>query len=223
MRLLLSSRHAFGVMAFAILAGCAATPDSITRQPAAPPVATLPPPPPANGSIFQVATYRPMFEDRRARLVGDTLIVNIVEKTTATKDDSGTGSKTGSSGSSIAKIFGLVPGNLGDSSSATSNKFEDKGSNSSSNTFTGAVTVTVSQVLPNGNLVVSGEKQVGLDKGVEFVRLSGVVNPDTIVAGNQVPSTAVADARIEYRTNSRVDAAEVMSSMTKFFLSVMPF
>ena len=78
------------------------------------------------------------------------------------------------------------------------------------------------EVLANGNLVVSGEKQISLDKGSEFVRFSGVVNPDYIRAGNVVPSTQVADARIEYRTNSRLDASQVMSILTRFFLSFAP-
>lgn len=78
------------------------------------------------------------------------------------------------------------------------------------------------EVLPNGNLLVSGEKQVALDKGVEYVRFSGVINPDNVMSGNVVSSTQVADARVEYRTNSRVDRAELMSQLTRFFLSVMP-
>jgi flagellar L-ring protein precursor FlgH len=82
--------------------------------------------------------------------------------------------------------------------------------------------VTVVDVLENGNLVVSGEKQVAFDRGTEFVRFSGVVNPDTIMLGNVVPSTKVADARIEYRTNSQLDAAQVASILARFFLSFSP-
>jgi flagellar L-ring protein precursor FlgH len=48
------------------------------------------------------------------------------------------------------------------------------------------------------------------------------VSPDTIATGNVVSSTQVADARVEYRTNSRIDAAQVMTSLTRFFLSVLP-
>jgi flagellar L-ring protein precursor FlgH len=80
----------------------------------------------------------------------------------------------------------------------------------------------VVDVLPNGNLVVSGEKQIALDKGAEFIRLSGVVAPDTITTGNVVSSTQVADVRVEYRTNSRIDAAEVSIWLARFFLSVLP-
>ena len=77
-------------------------------------------------------------------------------------------------------------------------------------------------MLPNGYLMVSGEKQVSLDKGTEFVRFSGVINPDTITTGNFVTSTQVADARIEYRTNSKIDGAAVASMLARFFLSLAP-
>jgi flagellar L-ring protein precursor FlgH len=97
-----------------------------------------------------------------------------------------------------------------------------KSDSSASNTFSGTIGVTVVDVLENGNLVVSGEKQVSFDKGVEFIRFSGVVNPDMITTGNTVLSTQVADARVEYRTNSRIDAAELMSSMSRFFYSLVP-
>ena len=50
----------------------------------------------------------------------------------------------------------------------------------------------------NGNLLVSGEKQIGINQGTEFIRFSGVVNPRTVTGSNTVPSTQVADARIEY-------------------------
>jgi flagellar L-ring protein precursor FlgH len=83
--------------------------------------------------------------------------------------------------------------------------------------------VTVVEVLANGNLVVAGEKQVSMDKGTEFIRVSGVVNPDSIGAGNTVSSTAIADARVEYRTNTHLDRAELSSMASRFFLSLLPF
>lgn len=207
------------------LAGCATTPSSIVMQPTAmprPQPAAIPTP--ANGAIFQAAAYRPMFEDRRARLVGDTLTIAINERTSAEKKAGSSASKTGSVDAAAPSLFGLGASatKFLSASAESSSKFEEKGGDSSSNAFTGQLTVTVMEVLPNGNLVVSGEKQVGLDKGVEFIRFSGVVNPTTISAGNVVSSTQVADARAEYRTNRHVDKAEMMSMLTRFFLSVLP-
>ena len=182
----------------ASLAGCATAPDSIVQAPT-----TMKPQPrvasaPANGAIFQVASYRPMFEDRRARLIGDILTITINEKTTAAKQGAGSGSKSGSAAFSIPKLFGAPLSTTRDASleASTAVKYEDKGAASSSNNFNGTIGVTVIDVLPNGNLLVSGEKQVALDKGAEYIRFSGVVNPDTIVAGNVVSSTQLAHARI---------------------------
>ncbi len=206
------------------IAGCSTVPESIIQQP----LSAKPQPAaqavPANGAIFQASAYRPMFEDRRARLVGDTMTIAIIEKTSAGKSAGNTASKTGSTDYSVGALLGVPASTLAKAgvSSNTANKFEEKGGASSSNNFTGTIAVTVVDVLPNGNLVVSGEKQIALDKGVEYVRFSGVVNPATVATGNVVPSTQVADARLEYRTNSRIDKAEMMSNLARFFYSLLP-
>jgi flagellar L-ring protein precursor FlgH len=208
----------------AALTGCSTVPDTIIQQP----LSARPQPAaaaaPANGAIFQAAAYRPVFEDRRARLVGDIITITINEKTSAGKAAATSGSKTGGTDYKAGALLALPVESIakGGVSSSTSNKFEDKGAESSSNNFTGTITVTVVDVLQNGNLLVSGEKQVAFDKGVEYVRFSGVVSPATVGAGNVVPSTQVADARLEYRTNSRIDKAEMMSSLARFFLSFAP-
>ncbi len=199
-------------------------PESIVHQPANVRPQIIAPSMPANGAIFQSAAYRPMFEDRRARLVGDVLTISISERTSAGKSAANATSKTGSVEFGAPTLFGIPATTTAKAALGASgqNKFEDKGSASSSNTFSGTITATVIEVLPNGNLVVSGEKQIAFDKGIEYVRFSGVVSPDTIAAGNVVPSTQVADARVEYRTNTRLDKAEVMSQLARFFLSIMP-
>ena len=204
------------------VAGCNTVPESIVKGPmtARPQPASYAPA--TSGAIFQSAIYRPLLEDRRARLVGDTLTIVINEKTSAGKSAGSSASKTGTVASPAPTIFGTSIKELS-ASGTSSNKFEDKGVTSSSNTFTGNIGVTVIEVLPNGNLVVSGEKQVALDKGVEYVRFSGVVSPDNIQTGNTVSSTVVSDAKVEYRTNTRVDMAEFMSSLGRFFFSVSPF
>lgn len=203
------------------LAGCSATPTSIvqrapTQRPLMPELA-----PPASGAIYQAASYRPMFEDRRARHIGDMLTISITERTNAMKAGASSGNKSG------AVSFGtpgLAQGKFGANISAnTSNKFADGDNQSASNTFSGTIGVTVTEVLPNGNLIVAGEKQIAMNKGVEFIRFSGMINPDTIQAGNTVPSTLVADARVEYRTNSQIDRAEMTAMVSRFFQSLLPF
>lgn len=213
------------VAASTLLAGCATRPETIVQSPlTARPQAANTIAPPANGAIFQTASYRPMFEDRRARLIGDTITIVINERSSAGKLAGSSASKTGSVSAAVPNVFGLFSSltNRLDASASNALKYEDKGAVTSSNNFISTLTVTVIEVLSNGNLLVAGEKQVSLDRGSEFIRFSGVVDPSTVNSGNVVSSTQVADAKIEYRTNSAVDGAEVASMLARFFLSVLP-
>ncbi len=216
---------AAGIATFA-LAGCAITPPTSVHQPMSARPLVQPAPVEANGGIYQ-ASFRqmPLFEDRRARTVGDTLIVTLNEKTNASKKSNSNASRTGSSSFTVPIVSGLpgksFQGAKLDANSA--NTFDGKGESTSNNDFTGTITVTVIEVLPNGNLRVSGEKQVGINQGSEFIRFSGVVNPTTIVNSNTVSSVQVADARLEYRANGYVDEAQTMGWLARFFQSVLPF
>jgi flagellar L-ring protein precursor FlgH len=220
--------------ALALVAGCASvTPPTDVHQP----MSVRPPPAPEaasapNGSIYQSTyyaqngyRYMPLFEDRRARNVGDTLIVAINEKTQASKKSNSNVTRSGSQAFSVPLVSGL-PGKglqgagLGASSSTD---FDAKGESASNNDFTGTITVTVTEVLANGNLVVSGEKQLGINQGSEYIRFSGVVNPASVQSGNMVSSTQVANAKIEYRANGQLEAAQVMGWLSRFFMSFLPF
>lgn len=215
-----------GLVLAVMLAGCVTTtPPTAVHQP----MSVRPEPrlavAPANGAIYNVANARPLFEDRRARYVGDTLVINIVEKTQASKKSDTKAERSHDIDLSVTTIAGMpFKGAQGTTLAAeNSNKFGGKGENSSSNDFTGTLAVTVIEVYPNGNLLVSGEKQIGLKEGEEFVRFSGVVNPNNITASNTVQSTQVADARMEFKANGFIDTAQVMGWLGRFFLSFMPF
>lgn len=208
-----------------LTAGCATQPQTIVQSPlTAKPQSTSAMAPPANGAIFQTSSYRPIFEDKRARLVGDTITIVINERSSAGKAAGSSGSKTGTVSAAVPNIFGILPGvtNRLGASADNSIEYADKGAITSSNNFISTLSVTVIDVLPNGNLIVAGEKQVALDKSSEFIRFSGVVDPSTVAAGNIVSSQQVADAKIEYRSSSHIDGAEVMSMLARFFLSVVP-
>lgn len=213
----------FAIAAAALLSACAVNPPTITQGPA-----TARPQPvpvqPANGAIFQTASYRPLFEDRRARMVGDILTIAITEKTNAAASNGKTASKTGALSANSPQIFGMPTSTVNMLGLSVNNatKLEEKDARTAGNTFSGTIAATVIEVLPNGNLVVSGEKQIAFDKGSEFVRFSGVVSPDTIGSGNVVPSTQVADARVEYRSNTHFDRSDFASILARFFLSVLP-
>lgn len=181
-------------------------------------------PPPANGAIFQAGTYdRPLFEDRRARVVGDTLVIILNERTNASKKSASSANKNGSLNFAVPPIiFGVpVTKNL-EVEGASTNDFSGKGEAASTNNFTGTITVTVLEVLPNRNLVVSGEKQLAMTQGTEYIRFSGVVRPETVI-NNTVSSIQVADAKIEYKANGYIDEAQTMGWIARFFLTISPF
>ena len=181
----------------------------------------------ANGAIYQHTAYRPLLEDNRARFVGDVLTININESLSASQAKNSTASKTGTTTMANPAVKLPFGGSLGANSisvnGSSSNTFEGKGGTNSTNAFSGTITVTVIDVLANGNLVVSGEKQIGNNQQVETVRFSGVVNPLTIVGGNTVSSSQVADARIELRGQGQIDEAQVMGWLARFFLTFLPF
>lgn len=213
------------LMLAAALAGCASTPPTAVHQPMSARPAPRPAAPAANGAIYQAGYVRPLFEDRRARYVGDTLTVQLVEKTQASKKSSTNAQRDQSLAVSVPNIIGIpgksFQGLTVDASDA--NKFAGKGDSAANNDFTGTITVTVIEVMPNGNLLVSGEKLLSINQGDEFIRFSGVVNPNYVTGANTVQSTQVADARIEYKANGTIDSAQVMGWLSRFFLTIMPF
>ncbi|HEY4371392.1 MAG TPA: flagellar basal body L-ring protein FlgH [Burkholderiales bacterium] len=180
-----------------------------------------------NGAIYQAASYRPLFEDARPRYIGDILTITINENLTASTQKASAVSKTGSTSTSATNVdapVGLLQGLKSLSvNGGSSTTFDGKGSSNANNSFTGSISVTVIDTLANGNLVVAGEKQLGTNTEVEFIRFSGVVNPRQIQPGNIVSSTQVADARIEMRGQGQTDEAAVMAWLGRFFMNFLPF
>lgn len=208
-----------------VLAACTTVPPTNVHQP----MTVRPAPRPDNlsnsGSIYQAGVSRTLFEDRRARYIGDTMTIAIAETTSASTKSNTKASRSTSISASAPTITGL-PGKsfqgMGLSASG-SNSLDGKGEAAANNVFTGTITVTVIEVLPNGNLLVSGEKQVSIGAGIEYIRLSGIVNPYFINSANTISSTHVADARIEYKESGVISEAQVMGWLARFFLSVLPF
>ena len=212
-----------------LFAGCAQLQDrpqvSILAPPAVRPSALpAPPVPPNNGSIFQGIAVRGLFEDRRARLAGDILTIQVQEKTSA-KQSSNTSLARDTKLSGGITALPLLPSSIlgrAKAGASSNNELDAKGETGSANDFTGVITVTVIEVLANGNLVVSGEKQVGVNQNVDAMRFSGVVNPASILPGNVVSSTQVADARLEYRGRGDIDKAQTTGWLSRAFLSWLP-
>lgn len=179
---------------------------------------------PESGAIYNAGTDIRLFEDRKASRVGDILTVVLSEQTNASKNSQTTTGKASEATLANPTVLGrpitrggvpLFGGSLsGDSS------FDGKGSSSQSNSLAGDITVTVMDRLPNGNLVISGEKWVTLNQGQEFIRLSGIIRPDDIEPDNTLLSTRIANAQITYSSKGVLAAANKMGLISRFFNSV---
>ena len=178
-----------------------------------------------NGAIFQSGQYRPLFEDYRARLVGDTLTVQIVERVSASQKSNSTVDKNGKLEASVAALPILKPSALTRASAAgtSANTFEGKGSTDTANDFSGIINVSVVEVLPNGHLVIAGEKQIGVNHNVDVLRFSGQVDPLMIRPGNVVASAQIANVRIEHRGRGQQAEAQGIGWLSRVFLNVVPF
>ncbi|HMV92065.1 MAG TPA: flagellar basal body L-ring protein FlgH [Thauera aminoaromatica] len=220
--------HSIAVGLLALLSGCAAiqtTPPSAVHQPMSVRPEAMATALPANGAIYQTVQARPLFEDRRARRIGDTITINLVERNTAEKSANANATRNGNMSAGIGPINRLPLSGLNglELEADAESDFNGKGAAAANNVFNGTITVTVIDVYPNGNLLVSGEKMVAINQGNEFIRFSGVINPNTVTTANSVQSTQVADARIEYRGSGFIDESNTMGWLQRFFVAIMPF
>lgn len=213
-----------GAFLLATVAGCAQLPGS---SPADRPAMDFPEPPAAepNGAIYQPQRgFRPLFEDRRPHMIGDVITIVLDEEVSASKNARSNAGRSSSASfsadtlpDSLAALadYGFDLG--GDSD------FEGGGGSEASNTFTGTLTVMVTDVMPNGNLRVQGEKEIAINQGREFIRFAGVLDPLAVSGDSTVPSSRVADARIEYAGDGYISQAQRMGWLQRLFLNVSPF
>lgn len=187
---------------------------------------------PANsgGPYVSAVSHRPLFEDRRARNVGDILTVVLNETTAAAKGSSLSAARKATATNvfdvtaGVAAPFGNFAGirGLSNYDGSADLKSEGAGASAANNTFAGTITVTVVEILSNGNLVVAGEKQVAISNEEEIIRFGGIVNPNTLVF-NRVNSQEVADARIEYRGRGVTDDTQGVGWFTRLLFKLSPF
>ncbi|APV51389.1 flagellar biosynthesis protein FlgH [Betaproteobacteria bacterium GR16-43] len=218
-------KNALLLLSAVIVTGCGIVNPSV---PVVEPTTLRPTPAPlpaaTRGGIWTTAS-RPIFEDVRARMPGDTITIAISEKLTASQKSTSAIEKTGAAALSVPLVQG-IPGKFMQGAGLqadSSNKYDGKGETASDNLFTGTITATVLEVLPNGNMVISGEKQIGLNRQVEVLRISGIVDPKWILAGNTISSARIADARLEYRGQGAISEAQRMGWLSRFFLTFLPY
>jgi len=171
-----------------------------------------------NGSIYSAGTEITLFEDVRARRVGDILTVMLVEQNSGSKSTDTKVNQT-SAMSLSPPILGVTARNDIGLDVSTANKFAGDSGSSQSNSLSGSVTVTVTAVLPGGNLRVQGEKWMEINQGKEYIRLDGIIRPSDVRPNNTILSTQVADAHISYSGNGSTGNAGVMGWISKLLFS----
>lgn len=175
------------------------------------------------GSIYRAGPGLNLYGDRRARDVGDLLTINLVENTTAQTSATTSVDKSSEITMAAPNIAGApLTYNGRDLLSASVNGergFSGNGQSAQSNRLQGSVTVTVIQRLPNGNLVVQGQKNMRLNQGDELVQIQGIVRQADIGTDNSVPSSRVADARIAYGGRGAIAQSNSMGWLGRFFNS----
>lgn len=186
-----------------------------------------------NGSLWvEDAPLLTMFSDRKARTVGDIVTIRIAESSAATNKASTATDRTSSLSASLDAFFNAEKGFPADKAffnpfskvaGGMSHDFEGNGTTRRSGDLSAYLTALVVEVLPNGNLVVSGSREVLINNENQIIRLTGVVRPRDISADNQVLSTFVADARIAYSGRGVVDDNQKPGWLTTILMKVWPF
>lgn len=176
---------------------------------------------PQDGGLYTDAGLD-LFSDRKARRAGDIITIVLKESTVSQKKSNLNSTKENTSSIENPTLLG-APLSLGKMNLETSlsgeREFKGKGDAAQSNNLQGNITVTVSDILPNGVLVVRGEKWLTLNRGDEYIRISGMVRPDDIGPDNTVLSTRVANARISYSGTGAMADSSQMGWLSRFFNS----
>jgi flagellar L-ring protein precursor FlgH len=223
-RLLSVLRFAGGaVLGAVLLSGCGMFPAK-DHKPEPVVARALPPPTPrTDGAIYQAGQQMELFADLKARRIGDILTIKLNESTAASKNAVTKTTKTTSVADSAPTIFGQSMTIRGRPILSTTlngaNAFDGEGASTQSNSLAGSLTVTVTDVQANGNLVVQGDKTLKLNQGDEYVHIAGVIRPADIATDNTVTSDKIADAHISYSGKGVTDSSNRMGWLARFFNS----
>lgn len=180
-------------------------------------------PPPTDGAIYQSGREVVYAENPIAHHVGDIVTIVLNEQTAAQKSATTTTSKSNTITMPAPTLLGkavTIKGNpILDNNINDGSKFDGEGASAQSNSLTGYLTCTVLRVLPNGNLFIAGEKQIGLNQGKEFIRVTGVIRPIDLASDDSIPSYRVASAKITYNGKGALADSNAQSWLSRFFNS----
>ncbi|MEW4468441.1 flagellar basal body L-ring protein FlgH [Parasphingorhabdus sp. JC815] len=177
-----------------------------------------------NGAIFQATNgYAALTSGMRAAMVGDVLTIQLVERTTASKSNSASTSKSGGFGLSPPTTGPLAFFDPSDINISGDQSFSGSGRAAQTNSLFGEISVTIARVYPNGTMKVKGEKLLNLNRGKEYIQMTGIVRPADISVDNRILSSRVADAKISFAGSGEIARASKQGWLQKFFSTISPF
>jgi len=223
--MILQMRVLWPMLLLPLMSGCVAMGDVRPFQPLVPMDVTIMEPAPATaGAIYQADAGLSLYADHKARNVGDLLTINLLENTIAQSSADTTVNKNNSLDLAVSSLFGYADTDKLGASVSGKRGFTGNGKSAQSNRLQGQLTVSVIQRLPNGNLVVAGQKNLRLNQGNELVQIQGIVRPADIGADNTVQSSKVANAQIAYGGRGAMAQANAMGWLARFFNTrLMPY
>ncbi|MFH1035748.1 MAG: flagellar basal body L-ring protein FlgH [Pseudomonadota bacterium] len=224
------------LLALALAAGCATSPGAFD-----PKAQITPPPGPyqnlrreqaSTGSLF-VDAGTDMYNDLRARRVGDLITVQIVENSKAKKKDDSKAERKNTYAAGIPNLMGYeaqFPFQRGDNknpSNLVSANFQSKHDATAEltkeDTMTSAIGCTVMEVLPNGNLLVRGSRELQVNGETQYIVLQGTVRPSDVTTKNTVTSDQLADAKIHYTGRGVLSDKQQPGWLARLLDQVWPF
>ncbi len=212
-----------------LASGCAVQTPVQPGDPAYAPVMAAPAhsPQPEAGSLYQPGYGLQLFGDRKAHRIGDVITVVLDERTVSQKTTNVSVKKESDASFNAGPVLGTTPSfkNMGLNTDLQQDRdFTGEADADQSNSLEGNISVTIADIQPNGNLIVRGEKWMTLNRGDEFIRISGVIRPEDINPDNTVLSNRLANARISYSGTGELANSNQMGWLNRFFNSpVWPF
>ncbi len=220
---------AVGIVVLGLVGGCATMPRPFAPSalPVVPPAARMSPPKPAPGSLF-VASGADLFSDLRAHRVGDIITVEIVENSKARKKNDTKAQRSNTFQAGIKELLGMQGQFPGQSTSPMvkadfTSKHDAKAELTKEDTMTASITCMVVEVLPNGNLVIRGSREVQVNGETEYIVLQGIVRPSDVSADNTVYSTQVAEAKIYYTGRGVLTDKQTPGWLARLLDHIWPF
>jgi flagellar L-ring protein precursor FlgH len=234
-------RYLLLCMTFIFLTGCA----GLSKEPShmvqtakiqKPKFDVYEPPKPEEGSLWSEMSEVSLFQDMKARKVGDTVTVRIVEDPEAELNANTKTSRSSGVEASTLKFMGYMkalaeknsrlaqdPGTDDLILASLGLKHDGKGSTDRDGHVKAYISAVVEKVLFNGNLYISGQREVRVNNETQYITLSGVVRPKDISSSNEVSSTFIADARIAYSGNGPVSDKQRVGWLGRVLDYVWPF